>query len=368
MKGQFFHTGLQFFKRISKMFEKRDNKQAGDKRETIQEIAIKLAEEQLRTLQLESGPKERTVFVLGSRGAGKSTALHKFFEREDNPRPTLALEYSYGRRTSGTQKQVLNIWELGALDNAEQLISVPLRTHGLENFAAIIMLDLSQPKRVWPELERIYQALRSTSSKLLSPDEEQMYRERMADRLKKDHNDLECLELMSFPIVIVGGKYDLFKDFDAELKQHICHCLRSMAHLIGGSVLFYSNKIPKLAKTLRDTISHLGFGSPTHPFRSHVTDSADALSIWFGTDSWDQIGSVGVLSVERIGALLANEAPQLNEVGKKRSAKSKTHINDPAKDPGFRESIIDEMRAQKDKELQALITESQLRGQFETIV
>lgn len=69
MKGQFFHTGLQFFKRISKMFEKRDNKQAGDKRETIQEIAIKLAEEQLRTLQLESGPKERTVFVLGSRGA-----------------------------------------------------------------------------------------------------------------------------------------------------------------------------------------------------------------------------------------------------------------------------------------------------------
>lgn len=69
MKGQFFHAGLQFFKRISKMFEKRDNKEVGDKRETIQEIAVKLAEEQLRTLQVVSGPKERTVFVLGSRGA-----------------------------------------------------------------------------------------------------------------------------------------------------------------------------------------------------------------------------------------------------------------------------------------------------------
>lgn len=282
---------------------------------------------------------------------------------------------------------MLNVWELGALDNAEQLISVPLRTHGLENFAVIIMLDLSQPKRVWPELEHIYQALRSTSNKLLSADEEQMYRERMANRLKKDHNDLESLELMPFPIVIVGGKFDLFKDFglydlssmehnsclttfllDAELKQHICRCLRSMAHLIGGSVLFYSNKIPKLAKTLRDTISHLGFGSPTNPFRSHVTDSADALSIWFGTDSWDQIGSVSLLSVERIGSLLATEAPQLNEVVRKHSAKSKTHIKDPAKDPGFRESIIDEMRAQKNKELQAIIKESQLRGKFETIV
>ncbi|XP_004519440.2 cytoplasmic dynein 2 light intermediate chain 1 [Ceratitis capitata] len=368
MKGQFLHTGLQFFKRITKMFEKRDNTTAGNKPETIQEIAIKLAEEQLRTLQTESGPKERTVFMLGSRGAGKSTALHKFFDRDDNPRPTLALEYSYGRRTSGTQKQVLNVWELGALDNAEQLISVPLQTHGLENFAAIIMLDLSQPKRVWPELERIYQALRAASNKLLSVEEEQTYRERMADRLKKDHNDLESLELMPFPVVIVGGKYDLFKDFDAELKQHICRCLRSMAHLVGGSVLFYSSKIPKLSKILRDTISHLGFGSPSNPFRAHVTDSTEAVSIWFGTDSWDQIGSVGVLSVERIGSLLAAEAPQLNEVGKTNSAKSKAQINNPAKDPGFAESVIDELRAQKDKELQAIVKEAQLRGQFETIV
>ncbi|XP_054743605.1 cytoplasmic dynein 2 light intermediate chain 1 [Anastrepha obliqua] len=348
------------------MFEKRDNAQAGDKRETIQEIAIKLAEEQLRTLQSESGPKERTIFVLGSKSVGKSTVLHKFFDRDDNPRPTLALEYSYGRRTSGTQKQVLNVWELGALDNAEQLISVPLQTHGLEHFSAIIMLDLSQPNLVWPDLERIYRALHATSNKLLKAEEEQAYRERMAERIKRDHNELESFDLMPFPLIIVGGKYDLFKDFDHELKQSICHCLRAMAHLIGGSVLFYSSKMPKLAKTLRDTISHLGFGSPTNPFRAHVTDCSDALSIWFGTDSWESIGNADVMSVERIGALLAVEMPQLNEVGKKR--KTKARLNDPAKDPGFSESIIDEMRAQKDKELQAIIKESQLRGQFETII
>ncbi|XP_017484487.1 PREDICTED: cytoplasmic dynein 2 light intermediate chain 1 [Rhagoletis zephyria] len=349
------------------MYEKQDTAQSEEKRETIQEIAIKLAEEQLRTLQVEIGPKERTIFVLGSKGAGKSTALAKFFDRDDNPRPTLALEYSYGRRTSGTQKQVLNVWELGALDNAEQLISVPLRMHGLEHFAAIIMLDLSQPQRVWPDLEHIYHTLRAASNKLLNAEQEQTYRERMAERIKRNVSDVESLELMPYPVVIVGGKYDLFKDFEPAVKQHLCHCLRSMAHLIGGSVLFYSAKVPKLAKILRDTMSHLGFGSPSHPFRAHVTDFNDALSIWFGTDSWDQIGSAGVLSVERIGSLLAAEMPQLNEAGGKKR-KTKTQINDPAKDPGFRESIIDDMRAQKDKELQALIKESQLRGQFETIV
>ncbi|XP_067625190.1 cytoplasmic dynein 2 light intermediate chain 1 [Eurosta solidaginis] len=349
------------------MFEKRDKGQTVDKPETIQEIAVKLAQEQLRNSQTESGPKEHTVFVLGSRGAGKSTALHKFFEREDNPRPTLALEYSYGRRTSGTQKQVLNVWELGALDNAEQLISVPLKMHGLAHFAAIIMLDLSQPTQVWSELECIYQVLHATSVKLLSAAEEQMCRERMAERLKKDQKDLEKLELMPFPVVIVGSKYDIFKDFDAELKQHICRCLRSMAHLIGGSVLFYSNNVPKLSKTLRDTISHLGFGSPSTPFRSHITDYRDALSIWFGTDSWEQIGCGDLLSVEQIGSRLATEAPELSDGDKKYWTKKKDLQNDPAKDAGFRESIIDEMRAQKDKELHAIIKETQLRGQFETI-
>lgn len=135
-----------------------------------------------------------------------------------------------------------------------------------------------------------------------------------------------------------------------------------MAHLIGASLLFYSSKIQKLAKTLRDTISHLGFGSPANPFRVHTTDYNDTLSIWFGTDTWQKISSLGAQNLQSIETNFTSEVTQ-----QKRDKEADLKINDPAKDPGFRESIIDEMRAQKDEELQRLVKDLQLRSKFESV-
>ncbi|XP_037827435.1 cytoplasmic dynein 2 light intermediate chain 1-like, partial [Lucilia sericata] len=334
-----------------------------NKKETIQDIAFKLAEEQLKLLQVENGPKERTVFILGSKGVGKTTAINTFFDREDTSKPTLALEYSYGRRTGHLQKQVLNIWELGSLHNSEQLLRVPLKSHGIVNFAAVIMLDLSQPRKLWSDLEAAYLGLKQGCQEIVSHQSQELtdlLYEKAKERVKKDHMDLNTLELMPFPIVLVGAKYDLFMGYEPELKKHICRCLRSVAHLIGASLLFYSSKIQKLAKTLRDTISHLGFGSPSNPFRTHNTDYNDALSIWFGTDSWQNISSLGAQNLQSIQTNLSTEVPQQLQ-----QARDQPVLNDPAKDAGFRESIIDEMRAQKDKELERLIKEAQLRSQFQ---
>lgn len=181
------------------------------KKETIQDIAIKLAEEQLRLINLENGPKERTVFILGSKGVGKSTAVNTFFDREENPKSTLALEYSYGRRTGHLQKQILNVWELGSLENSEQLLRVPLKSHGVTNFAAIIMVDLSQPQRLWSDLEGAYRGLKDCCQEIMESDtEENNLYEKAKERIKKDHVDISSMDLMPFPIVIVGGKYDLF--------------------------------------------------------------------------------------------------------------------------------------------------------------
>lgn len=303
---------------------------------------------------------------------GKSMVINKYFDRdEQTTRPTLALEYSYGRRIgSGKTAQVLNVWELGSLDNAEQLLEVPMRTHGLQQLAAFIMLDLSQPQRVWTDLECAYRGLRQTAQRLLqqaTPQLREDLERRALERVKQANHDAvgSSQELLPFPVVIVGGKYDIFMDFEPALKKHICRCLRSMGHLIGGAVLFYSYKLPKVAKVLRDTISHLGFGSPMNPFRAHVTDYNEALSIWFGTDSWAQIG-IGdgstLLSVERIGATLSVEVPQLQLEKQKQQLPQ-----DPAKDAGFKESVIDEMRAQKDEELASIMRDVLLRGKFESV-
>lgn len=192
--------------------------------ETIQEIALKLVEEQLRLLHIENEPKERTVFILGSKGVGKSTVVNTFFDREEIPKPTLALEYSYGRRTGHLQKQVLNIWELGSLENSEQLLKVPLKSHCMSNFAAIIMLDLSQPQRLWVDLEGAYRCLSECWKEILNSADDILY-EKTRERIKKDHIDICTLDIMPFPIVIVGGKYDLFmgsgKIAKTNLNQHI---------------------------------------------------------------------------------------------------------------------------------------------------
>ncbi|XP_075149330.1 cytoplasmic dynein 2 light intermediate chain 1 [Haematobia irritans] len=336
------------------------------KSETIQDIALKLAEEQLKQLQIDNGPRERTVFVLGSKGVGKTTAINAFFDREEAPRPTLALDYSYGRKTGPVQKHICHMWELGSVEKSEELICVPLKSHGVENMACVIMVDLSQPQRLWSDLMGAYKVLRDYSDKLLSHDENcEKFFEKTKERIKKDHMDLATLDLMPFPVVIVGAKYDLFISCEPEKKKHICRCLRSISHLIGGCLLFYSHKIQKLSKTLKDTFSHLAFGSPSHPFRMHTTDYNDALSIWFGTDSWDKISSLGIQTLPSIEANLTHEIPQDHV---KHGAEQQQH-HDPAKDPGFRESIIDEMRAQKDEELQGIIRDSmqQLRGKFESV-
>ncbi|TMW41820.1 hypothetical protein DOY81_013101 [Sarcophaga bullata] len=267
------------------------------------------------------GPKKEQVFILGSKGAGKTTVINSFFERDENPKPTLALEYSFGRRSGHLQKQVLNIWELGSMLNSQQLIKVPLRSHGISNFAAVIMLDLAQPQTLWSDLEAAYQGLKDGCQEMITKQIEwDVLMEKAKERVKKDHMDLNTLDLIPFPVVIVGGKYDLFIGYEPENKKHVCRCLRSMAHLMGAS-----------------------FGSPSNPFRMHTVDYNDALSIWFGTDSWSSITPLGPQSLQSIQTSFTNE------------------------DTGFRESVIDEMRAQKDEELKMIIKDVQLRSKFQAI-
>jgi hypothetical protein len=44
--------------------------------------------------------KETTLLFVGSRNVGKTTLIHRFLERQETPKPTLALEYTFGRKTN----------------------------------------------------------------------------------------------------------------------------------------------------------------------------------------------------------------------------------------------------------------------------
>lgn len=130
--------------------------------------------------------------------------------------------------------------------------------------------------------------------------------------------------------------------------------------MIGAALIYHSSQNASLAKMVRDTFSHFGFGSPSKPFRHTAFDYNEPLVIWFGKDTWQNIG-VGPTNSERIAVTYGSEIPQI------KSNDISVALNDPTKDPNFREAVIDELRAQKDDELLRWIKENEFRNKFQPV-
>lgn len=256
------------------------------------------------------------------------------------------------------------MWELGTLMNSNNLAEIPMKSHGLKNFIAVIVLDLSQPDRLWTDLEFALNELKTSYKKCKIDDD--MY-EMSSKRVGIEHTDIRTLDLFPFPVVLIGGKYDLFENQDPEIKKHVCRCLRSVSHSIGAALLFYSIKHSNLVRILRDTLTFLGFGSPAKPFRSINLDYNQPLVVPFGSDSWEKIGVLPTNS-ERIGYAYKIHIPQVENPGAEEEAKSSLSSNDGSMDSGFREPVVDELRAQKDEELSRLIRDREMRNKFEGVL
>lgn len=137
-------------------------------------------------------------------------------DRTDTLKPTLALEYSFGRRNAGPQgiqKQICNVWELGSLSNSASLMSVPVKSHGFDHFAAVVMLNLQNPDRLWGDLEAVLNGLKQTLVPYTNTEAYAKWQKTAEKRVGIDHPDLKTLDLFPFPIVIIGGYYDKFQDF-----------------------------------------------------------------------------------------------------------------------------------------------------------
>ena len=58
-------------------------------------------------------------------------------------------------------------------------------------------------------------------------------------RCDKEHPDFGKTSPFPIPLVILGGKYDLFQDMDSEKKKVVCKALRFFAHYYGAALHFY---------------------------------------------------------------------------------------------------------------------------------
>ena len=64
---------------------------------------------------------------------------------EDTPKPTVALEYMFARRSSGSGLQdIAHVWELGGGATLADLLNVPITPQRLPSNAYVIVIDLSR--------------------------------------------------------------------------------------------------------------------------------------------------------------------------------------------------------------------------------
>ncbi|XP_015413349.1 PREDICTED: cytoplasmic dynein 2 light intermediate chain 1 [Myotis davidii] len=294
---------------------------------------------------------EKSVFFIGSKNGGKTTIILRSLDRDEPPKPTLALEYTYGRKAKGhnTPKDIAHFWELGGGTSLLDLISIPITSDALRTFSIVLVLDLSKPNDLWPTMENLLQATKSHVDKVImkmgktdSTAASEM-RQKIRSNMRKDHPDRELIDPFPIPLVIIGSKYDIFQDFDSETRKVICKTLR-----------FFTSKSEALLLKIRGVINQLAFGIGKS--KSICVDQNKPLFITAGLDSLSNIGSPPVPDND-IGKFHARSPMELwKKVYEKlfppKSIDTLKDIKDPAKDPQYAESEVDEMRIQKDQELE----------------
>ncbi|XP_051471576.1 cytoplasmic dynein 2 light intermediate chain 1 isoform X2 [Apus apus] len=303
---------------------------------------------------------EKSVLFMGNKNGGKTTIMLRCLEREESPKPTLALEYTFGRRAKrhNTPKDVAHFWELGGGTSLLELIRIPITSNNVRSFSVVLVLDLSKPNELWTTMEKLLQVTRNHVNKILTklektnPKVATEMKHRMRNNLQKDHPDYELVDPFPIPLVIIGSKYDVFHEFDSEMRKIISKTLRFISHYYGASLVFTSKSEALLMKA-RVLINHLAFG---YDKRSASVDHSKPLFIPAGLDSLSQIGPPPASDPD-IGKLRANTPLELWKKVFEKTFPPKSFCDlqdtkDPAQDLQYAEYEVDVMRAQKKQELE----------------
>uniref|UniRef100_A0A3Q2TN70 Cytoplasmic dynein 2 light intermediate chain 1 n=1 Tax=Fundulus heteroclitus TaxID=8078 RepID=A0A3Q2TN70_FUNHE len=309
---------------------------------------------------------ERSVFLMGSKAGGKTSILLRCLERDEPPKPTLALEYTFGRRARGhnTPKDIAHLWELGGGTSLSDLIQIPITLVSLRSLSVVLVLDLSKPDALWGTMEKLLHATRAQVENVFAQ-AQQAQRSRPGAKaqtaapsaarvLPKDYPDRELISPFPVPLLIMGSKYDIFQDFDSDKKKVISKTLRFLAHYYAASLIFTSIKSESLMSKTKSFFSHLAFGLDRG--KTVSCDPGKPLIVPAGSDSFRQIGSPPTTDVD-IATLHAKNPKDLwkkvyERVFPSESPGEQRELKDPGKDPQYSEPQIDAMRAQKDQELE----------------
>uniref|UniRef100_A0AAF5PS98 Cytoplasmic dynein 2 light intermediate chain 1 n=1 Tax=Wuchereria bancrofti TaxID=6293 RepID=A0AAF5PS98_WUCBA len=297
------------------------------------------------------------LIICGSKNCGKTSMILRFLNRNEDAKPTIALEYTYGRRNRGKVKDVGHIWELGGGTNLYNLLQIPLSSNYIHQCSLIIVIDLTAPFDMW---NTFYTLL--DNARIIIDNEMQQSVKKSSDSYK----DIEYIDPLPIPLILLGARYDKFQDFEPEQRKIICKFLRFMAHTNGATLAMFSNKMENLISKIRILISSVVFG--TTASKTICTDHNKPLSVPRGADSLMDIGAPPFInsSLSLIGATnprdLWHEA-YLEHFPTKE--KHKEREDNPAEDGQHREPEIDELIEQRTRELEQYIRHKKDRAALE---
>ena len=388
------------------MAERRRRKKEEEEIETLFDILEKAnPKEDKSTSSLES----YSLFV-GQQGSGKSSllALLQPSVAKEAPKPTVALEYVFARRSRNTStiKDVAHIWELGGGMNVKggpELIGVPITAARLKTAVLGVVLDLERPNNVVYTCARWLRVLRAHVSKTLDElrkanmsktadglveQAKVRFGEKKSDKKGEkpsEHPDRRTVDPSPVPILVVANKFDVLGKEGSELGKDrvatkaLCQVLRFLAHQNGATLVFTSAKDAQLTKQFRNLLSYALFHKVDKSAK--VEKNADKpIYVPPGGDTFDEIvnaGPVDLTGLNRRGESVSEDvADQLVDAvakyfGKpdadivvRRADRDGEFVAEEKKDndaDDFAEPIIDEIYKAKMEALEKYRKKQQLK-------
>jgi dynein light intermediate chain 2 len=206
-------------------------------------------------------PESTYMLFLGTPGAGKSSMVQAFLGTastgDKKPKPTVALEYTYGRRSNAAGgKDLCQIWELGGGERLKELIPVVLTPAREKHACAVVCVDLSRPDSCLDEAVRWCDIVRAASRRV--------------------------------PIVVLGCKYDLFENQDSLKRKALCQALRYACCERQAGLIFATPGDKNAMGYVRAVLGHYAFLSDKK--KSFYVDPNKPIVVAQGRDRADKIG------------------------------------------------------------------------------
>ncbi|XP_014221235.1 cytoplasmic dynein 2 light intermediate chain 1 [Trichogramma pretiosum] len=352
-------------------------------KENARDVALRLAtQEEKRRKSDPHESREKSLIVLGSREVGKTTMIYRFLEKEDTPKPTLAMDYAYGRKAGkNLVKDIVHVWEIGHL--TPSLVSAAMKgcclSHSPHHTTVLLVLDLGKPETLWNTLEDCLEALQK-GMEMSYPREliEQVLNEKLRGLAERSggqqQSPQQAVDEMSEPfplrLCLVGGRYDEFRGTDADDREFMGRALRAAAHALAASLHYHSAKDAQLLRRSKDMLSNYGFKGQSP--KTTVIDHEKPLSVAAGADSfasielYDRPAATAALSLEEIKRIYVTRFPQRarDQEDQRTSSDGANYDRDDdlehlANDESFAEPIIDRLVLQREEEISVLMHDMQ---------